>query len=223
MNGPAGIFYKMNVLLVMLEYVPFQTLIRYSKNGREREKYNVVISSSGRYLDNLNNMHTDPNIFHAITFTELLNVRCLSKIIPKNLILLVSSIVADPSLISVKCNIFLHEKIIYFVLSALIQIRFYVSQLLILLRSWLRVNVNSRAFSSANEVDRVLSSANSINCDKDDELGRSFINNRNNNGPRKDPCGTPWLIEDEEEVIPSITVIWFLSLRYDLAIHVKLF
>ena len=26
-----------------------------------------------------------------------------------------------------------------------------------------------------------------------------------------------WLIEEEEEVIPSITVIWFLSLRYDLS------
>ena len=54
--------------------------------------------------------------------------------------------------------------IIYFVLSALIQIRFDVSKLLTLLR----VNVNSRASSSANEVDRVLSSANSMNLNKDD-------------------------------------------------------
>ena len=77
------------------------------------------------------------------------------------------------------------------------------------------VNVNSRAFSSGNEVDRVLSSSNSINLNKDDEFGRSFINIRNNNGPRTDPCGTPWLIEEEEEVIPSIKVIWILSLRYD--------
>ena len=46
----------------------------------------------------------------------------------------------------------------------------------------IRVNVNSRAFSSANEVDRVLPSANGINLNKDDEFGRSFINNRNNNG-----------------------------------------
>ena len=53
------------------------------------------------------------------------------------------------------------------------------------------VNVNSRAFSSANEVDRVLSSANTINMNKDDEFGRSFINIRNNNGPITDPCGTP--------------------------------
>ena len=56
-------------------------------------------------------------------------MRCLSKIIPKNLILLVSTIVADPILILVKCNRFLYEKIVYFVLSALIQIRFDVSQL----------------------------------------------------------------------------------------------
>ena len=92
-----------------------------------------------------------------------MNVRCLSKIVPKNLILLVSSIVTDPILILVKCNSLLYGKIIYFVLSALIQIRFAVSQLLTLLSSLLRVNVNSRAVSSANEVDSVLSSANIIN------------------------------------------------------------
>ena len=91
----------------------------------------------------------------------------------------------------VKCNNFLYEKIIYFVLSALTQMRFDVSQLLTLLSSWLRVNVNARAFSSANEVDSVLSFANSINLYKDDGFGRSFINNKNNNGPRTDLCGTP--------------------------------
>ena len=139
-------------------------------------------------------MPTHLDIFQAITSTWFLNVRCLPKIITKNLILLVLSIVADPILILVKSNSFLYEQIIYFVLSALIQIRFAVSQLLTLLSSWLRVNVNSRAFSSANEVDRVLSSANSINLNKEDEFGRSFINNRNNNGPGTDPRGTPWLI-----------------------------
>ena len=84
-------------------------------------------------------MPTDFDIFQAITSTWCLNVRCLSKNIPKNLILLVSSIVADPILLLVKYNSFLYDKIIYFVLSALIQIRFDVSQLL--LSSWLRVNV----------------------------------------------------------------------------------
>ena len=137
-------------------------------------------------------MPTYFNIFRAIASTWCLNVRCLSKIIPKNLILLVSSIVADPILILVKCNSFMYEKIIYFVLLALIQIRFDVSQLLTLLSSWLRVTINSRVFSSANEVDRVLSSENSINLNKDDDFGRSFINIRNNNGPRTDPSGTPW-------------------------------
>ena len=94
------------------------------------------IISSGRYLDNLNNMPTDFDIFQAVTSVYMmLNVRCLSKIIPNNLILLVSSIVADPILILVKCNSLLYEKIIYFVLSALIQIRFAVSQLFTLLSS----------------------------------------------------------------------------------------
>ena len=74
----------------------------------------------------------------------------------------------------------MYEDIIYFILSALIQIRFDVSQLLTLLSSLLRVNVriNFRAFSSANEVDRVLSSANRINLNKEE----SFINNRKNDG-----------------------------------------
>ena len=62
-------------------------------------------------------------------------MRCLSKIIPKNLSIFVSSIAADPILILVTCNSFMYEKIIYFVLSALIQILFNVSQLLTLLSS----------------------------------------------------------------------------------------
>ena len=49
--------------------------------------------------------------------------------------------------------LFLYENIIYF-LSALIQIRLDVSKLLTSLSSLLRVNVNFRAFSSANEIDR---------------------------------------------------------------------
>ena len=122
-------------------------------------------------------MPTDLNIFRTITSTWFLNVRCLWKIIPNNLILFISSIVADLILMLVKCNSFLYDNIIYLVMSALIQIRFDVSHLLTLLSSWLRVNVNYRAFSSGNDVDRVLSSANSINLNKDDEFGRSLINN----------------------------------------------
>ena len=57
----------------------------------------------------------------------------------------------------------------------------YIPVVLTLLSSWFRVNLNSRAFSSANEVDRVLSSANSINWNKEEEFGRSLINNINNN------------------------------------------
>ena len=164
-------------------------------------------------------MPTDFDIFRAITSTWCLNVRCLSKIIPENLILLVSSIVADPILILVKCNSFLYE-IIYFVLWVLIQIRFDVSQLLTLLSSLLRVNVNSRAFSSANEVDRVLSSANRINLNKDDEFGRSFINIRNDNGPRQTLVELHDLLRRRRRLYNQLqfhSYSWFLSLRYDLS------
>ena len=46
-----------------------------------------------------------------------------------------------------------------------------------------------------------------MNLNNYDEFGRSFKNIRNNNGPNTDPCGTSCFIEEEEEVIPSITVI----------------
>ena len=74
---------------------------------------------------------------NALEFTltlshELNNVEC--EVLIKNysqeftiISFLYSS--ADPILILVKCNSFLNEKIIYFVFSALIQIRFDVSQL----------------------------------------------------------------------------------------------
>ena len=120
-------------------------------------------------------------------------------------------------LLLVKCNSFLYEKIIYFVLSALIQIRSDVKQLLTLLSSWLRVNENFRAFLSGNEIDRVLSSAYSKNLNKVRRVWQIIYNNRINNGPRTDPCGTKWLIDEEEEVISSITVIWFISLKFDLS------
>ena len=93
------------------------------------------------------------------------------------------------------------------------QIPLNASLLLTLWSSWLRVNKKSRAFSPANEVDRVLSSANSTNLNKEKVFDRSLINIWNNNEPWTDPCGTPWLIEEEEEVLPSITVIWFFSQR----------
>ena len=64
-------------------------------------------------------MPTDLVIVRAIRSTWCLNVRCLPKMISKNILLLVSSIVADQILILVKCYSFLYGKIIYFVLSAL--------------------------------------------------------------------------------------------------------
>ena len=85
--------------------------------------------------------------------------------------------------------------------------RFAVSQLLTLLSSWFRVNVNFREFSSANEVDRVLSSANSINFNKDDEFGRSSLNIKNDNVPRTDLGGTPWLIQEESRLYHQLSKI----------------
>ena len=79
------------------------------------------------------------------------------KIIPNNLILLVSPIVADPILILVLNRIIFCTRRSYISFCQLIQIRFDVRQLLTLLSSLLRVNVNSITFPSANEVDRVLS------------------------------------------------------------------
>ena len=87
------------------------------------------------YLDNLNNMPTDLDIFRAITSIVIFVCATFIKNYFNTLILLVSSIVADPILILVKCNSFLYEKIKCFVLSALIQRRFDVSQLLTLLTS----------------------------------------------------------------------------------------
>ena len=65
----ASFFFKMNILFVMLAYVPCQTSIPYSKNELMRESYNVFIISSGKYLDNLNNMPTSLDIFRAIMST----------------------------------------------------------------------------------------------------------------------------------------------------------
>ena len=59
-DGPAGLFLQDEYFICYVSiYVPCQTSIPYSKNGLMREKYNFFIISSGRYLDNLNNMPTD--------------------------------------------------------------------------------------------------------------------------------------------------------------------
>ena len=60
-----------------------------------RVQCNVFIIANGKYFDNFNNMPADLDIFRAITSIRFFNVRCLSKIIPKNFILLASSIIAD--------------------------------------------------------------------------------------------------------------------------------
>ena len=66
MNGHACLFCKMNIILVMLAYVPCQTSIAYSKSRLMREWY-IFIIFSGKYLHNLDKMPTDLDIFRAIT------------------------------------------------------------------------------------------------------------------------------------------------------------
>ena len=68
------------------DYVPCQTLIPYSENELIIEQCNVFIIDNGKYLDNLNNMPIDFDIFLGISLHNFLNVRCLSKIIPNNVI-----------------------------------------------------------------------------------------------------------------------------------------
>ena len=68
-------------------------------------------------------MPTDLDIFRAITYIWMISeCEMFIKNYSQNLVLLISSIVADPILILLKFNSFLYEKIIYFVLSALIHI-----------------------------------------------------------------------------------------------------
>ena len=127
----ACLFCKMNFLLVTLAYVARQTSIPNSKNGLMRELYNVFIVTGGKYFDNLNNMPSYLNIFRAITSTLSLNEFLIKHYCQEiNIIGFLYS-----CNLLVKFNRFLDENIIYFVLSALIQVRFDVSQLLTLLSS----------------------------------------------------------------------------------------
>ena len=56
-------------------------------------------------------------------------------------------------------------------------------------------------------VNILLSSANRLSGDRTSS-GKSFINMRNNTGPRTDPCGTPLVTLHASEVDPLITTLW---------------
>src|SRR6218665_1850923 len=45
------------------------------------------------------------------------------------------------------------------------------------------------------------SSANNSKCIDNETLGRSFINNRNNSGPKMEPWGTPYLIRRSDYIL----------------------
>ena len=48
------------------------------------------------------------------------------------------------------------------------------------------------------------------------DLAKSFVYNKNNKGPRTEPCGTPHNTVRTLELTPFTTVNCFLSVRYDL-------
>ena len=46
---------------------------------------------------------------------------------------------------------------------------------------------------------------------------KSFIFSKNRMGPRTDPCGKPYAIEEKEELQPFIETYCLWSVRYDLS------
>ena len=71
-------------------------------DGWESELLNVFIISTGKYVENLNNMPMDLNIFSNYHVYMSFECEMFIKNYSQNFILLVSSIVADPILILVK-------------------------------------------------------------------------------------------------------------------------
>ena len=51
----------------------------------------------------------------------------------------------------------------------------------------------------------------------------SLMYNINSKGPNFDPCGIPAFTLATSEIIPSTTVIWYISLRYDCKSERQLF
>ena len=63
MDGPEGLFWQDKYFISYVSLCACKTSIPYSQNGSMREQYYVYIISSGKYIDNLNNIPTDLNIF----------------------------------------------------------------------------------------------------------------------------------------------------------------
>src|SRR6218665_2350085 len=62
------------------------------------------------------------------------------------------------------------------------------------------------------EIKTFESSANNSKCIDNETLGRSFINNRNNSGPKMQPWGTPYLIgRSDDNLLLHLTCCFLLS------------
>ena len=76
------------------------------------------------------------------------------------------------------------------------------------------------AFKSIIEFDeavRFVSSANNRGLVLFGQLGKSLMNNKKSNGPKIEPCSTPYLIKRSEEKEFFIWHFWIWFVRYDLS------
>ena len=64
--------------------------------------------------------------------------------------------------------------------------------------------------------ETLLSSTKCKNLKISDELGRSLINNKNNNGPSTLPWGTPWDTGSFLELVPLIETYCLRFDKYDM-------
>ena len=71
----------------------------------------------------------------------------------------------------------------------------------------------SLSFSSLTRVNTLVSSAN-FNSELNRSESESFMDIKNSNGPRTDPCGTPLVTEIQLEQRPFIQTLCFLTLSH---------
>ena len=135
------------------------------------------------------------NFLEEIDLVWYENVEFWSRLIPKNLIDWTFSILEFPTRISY--NIIMevqYENIMYLVLETFKFILLKINRLLTPLGSMLMWVVNKSVMSLKSfgmQVERVLSSAKTINLRKLDDWVKSLINNQKSNGPRLKTWGTP--------------------------------
>ena len=141
------------------------------------------------------------------------HVRCSSKIIPKNLIEDVLSILEFKNSIllgRMRC-LLLDLKMIKDDLLAFKVNLFELNQEF----SWSNILFASEISSSMLSPwkNTLVSSANILIFPDGQQLGKSLINNKKNNGPSTEPWGTPQSMLHVFDLLVSITVYCFLSFK----------